>query len=124
MKDARVDRGCQRRVNFWGCIVTLCIEFSQLAFPGRESEKEEKHSYLLTSETIEAFHRVSRLVEQVLQAASQHNNSLCFLARVASEVHGADELGGMGSSKLLPENNSVGSHERRRRERSTRVTLL
>ena len=111
-------------MSFWGCIVTLCIEISQQAFPGRESEKEEKHSYLLTSETIEAFHRVSRLVEQALQAASPHDNSLCFLARVASKVHGADELGGMGSSKLLPEKNSVSSHERRRRERSTRVSLL
>jgi len=36
----------------------------------------------------------------VLQAASLHNSSLCFLAGVASEVHGADELGSMGSAKF------------------------
>jgi len=38
----------------------------------------------------EAFHRVPRFVEQVLQAAPQHNNSLRFLARIAPGVHGAD----------------------------------
>ena len=65
------------------------------------------------------------LVEQVLQAASLHNNSLCFLAGVTSEVHSADELSSMGSAKVLIENNIVGSsHERRRRESSELVSLL
>ena len=69
---------------------------------------------------VEAFHRVSRLFEQVLQAAPQLNNSLCFLARVAPGVHGADEPVSMSSSKskVLLENNIVSSHEKRRRESS------
>ena len=66
----------------------------------------------------EAFHCVPRFVEQVLQAALQHNSSLCFLARIAPGVHGADELVNMGSSKVLLENNSANSHEKRRRESS------
>jgi len=44
----------------------------------------------------EAFHHVPRFVEQVLQAALQHNNSLCFLARIAPGVHGTDEIISMG----------------------------
>ena len=60
----------------------------------------------------------------MLQAASQQNSSLCFLAEVASEVHGADELGSMGLAKVLLENNIVSSHERRHRESSEFVCLL
>ena len=66
----------------------------------------------------EAFHRVPRFVKQVLQAALQHNSSLCFLARIAPGAHGTDELVSMGSSKVLLENNSASSHEKRRRESS------
>ena len=66
----------------------------------------------------EAFHRVPRFVEHMLQEALQQNNSLFFLARIAPGVHGADELVSMGSSKVLLENNSVISHERRRKESS------
>jgi hypothetical protein len=73
---------------------------------------------------LEVFRRVSGLVEQVLRAASLHNNSLCFLAGVASEVHSADELSSMGLAKVLLENYIVGSHERRRRESSELVSLL
>jgi hypothetical protein len=58
----------------------------------------------------EAFHRVSRLVEQVLQAASQHNNSLCFLARIASGVHSAAEVGSMDLAKVLIEDGIISSH--------------
>jgi len=86
-------------------------------------EKEVKQTYLF-QKLLEAIHRVSGLVEQVLQAASQHNNSLCFLAGVASEVHSADELGSMGSAKVLLENDIASSNERRRRESSKRVSLL
>ena len=78
----------------------------------------------LIQKLLEAFHRVSRLFEQVLQEASLHNSSLCFHAGVASEVHSADELSSMGSAKVLLENNIVSSHERRRRESSKRVSLL
>jgi len=60
----------------------------------------------------------------VLQAASLHNNSLCFLAGVAPEVHGADELGSMGLATILLEDNIASSHERRRRESSKRDSLL
>ena len=60
----------------------------------------------------------------MLQAASLHNNSLCFLAGVTSEVHSADELSSMGSAKVLLENYIVSSHERRRRESSELVSLL
>jgi len=60
----------------------------------------------------------------MLQEALQHNNSLCFLARIAPGVHGADELVSMGSPKVLLENNSASSHEKRRRESSLRVSLL
>ena len=60
----------------------------------------------------------------MLQEASLHNKSLCFLAGVASEVHSADELGSMGLAKVLLENNIVSSHERRRRESSEFVCLL
>jgi len=66
----------------------------------------------------EAFHRVPRFVKLVLQAALQHNSSLCFLARIAPGAHGTDELVSMGSSKVLLENNSASSHEKRRRESS------
>ena len=59
----------------------------------------------------------------MLQAASLHNNSLCFLAGVASEVHSADELGSMGSAWVLLVNAIVSSHERRRRESSELVSL-
>ena len=55
----------------------------------------------------EAFHRVPRFVEQVLQAALQHNNSLCFLARIAPRVNGADDFDSIGSSKVLLDNNSA-----------------
>jgi hypothetical protein len=81
---------------------------------------ESRLNFLL----VKAFHCVSKLVEQVLQAALQPNNCLGFLARVASEVHGADELGSMGSSKVLLDNNSIISRERRRMESSKRVSLL
>jgi len=87
-------------------------------------ENKGKQSNLL-QKLLEAFHRVSRLAEQVLQAASLHNNSLCFLAGIASDVHSTDELSSMGSAKVLIENNIVGSsHERRRRESSELVSLL
>ena len=66
----------------------------------------------------ESSRRVPRFVEQVLQAALQNNNSLCFLTRVAPGVHGADEPASMSSSKVLLENNIVSSHEKRRRESS------
>ena len=66
----------------------------------------------------EAFHCVPRFVEQVLQAALQHNNSLCFHTRLSPGVDGADELGSMGSSMVLLENNSASSNEKRRRESS------
>jgi len=66
-----------------------------------------------------AFDRVPRVVEQVLQAALQHKNSLCFLTRISPGVHGADdELDSMGSSKVLLENDIVSSHEKRRKESS------
>ena len=51
----------------------------------------------------EAFGRVLRVVEQVLQAALQHKNSLCFLTKISLGVHGADELVSMGSSKVMLE---------------------
>jgi len=54
----------------------------------------------------------------MLQEALQQNNSQFFLARIAPGVHGADELVSMGSSKVLLENNSASSHEKRRRESS------
>ena len=57
----------------------------------------------------------------MLQAASLHNNSLCFLAGVAPEVHGADELGSMGLATILFEDNIASSHERR--ESSKRDSL-
>jgi len=41
-----------------------------------------------------------------------------FLARIAPGAHGTDELVSMGSSKVLLENNSASSHEKRRRESS------
>ena len=66
----------------------------------------------------EAFDPVPRVVEQVLQAALQHKNSLCFLTRISPGVHGADELDSMGSSKVLLENDIVSSHEKRRKESS------
>jgi hypothetical protein len=73
---------------------------------------------------IEEFHHVLRLVEQMLQAASLQNNSLCFLAEVSSGCHCADELGSMGSTKVLLEKNSMNSHERWRRESSKLVSLI
>ena len=73
---------------------------------------------------MEEFHRVLRLVEQMLQAASLQNSSLCFLAEVTSGCHCADELGSIGSTKVLLENNSVNSHERWRRESSKLVSLI
>jgi hypothetical protein len=60
---------------------------------------------------VEVFHHFSRLVEQALHAALQPNNSLCFLARVAPGVHGSDELGSIGSAKVLLENNRVSDHK-------------
>jgi len=66
----------------------------------------------------EAFDRVPRVVEQVLQAALLHKNSLCFLARVAPGVHGAGELDSMGSAKVILDKNSTSSHEKRRMESS------
>jgi hypothetical protein len=66
----------------------------------------------------EAFHCAPRVVEQVLQAALQHKNSLCFFTRLSPGVDGAGELDSMGSSKVLLENNSVISHEKMRRESS------
>ena len=61
---------------------------------------------------MEVFHHFSRLVEQFVYVALQHNSSLCFLARVAPGVHGADELGCTGLAKVLLENNRVSNHER------------
>jgi len=46
----------------------------------------------------------------VLQAASQHNNSLCFLARIASGVHSAAEVGSMDLAKVLIEDGIISSH--------------
>ena len=66
----------------------------------------------------EAFDRVPRVAEQVLQAALQHKNSLCFLTRISPGVHGAGELGSMGSSKVMLEKISAISHEKRRMESS------
>ena len=66
----------------------------------------------------EAFGRVLRVVEQVLQAALQHKNSLCFLTKISLGVHGADVLVSMGSSKAMLENYSARGHEKRRMESS------
>jgi len=66
-----------------------------------EYRRKEESRFTFIGKLAKVFHHLSRLAEQFVYAALQHSSSLCILARVAPGVHGADELGSMGSTKVL-----------------------
>ena len=78
-------------------IAALSFGFSDQRWPFLDEYRRMEESRLtFFGELVDVFHCVSSFAEQVAYVALQHNNRLCFLARVAPGVHDADELESMG----------------------------
>jgi len=96
---AQVDWSCRCRGSFRGRI-GYGFSDERRSFLDEYRRKEESRLTFFRK-LVEALHRTSRLGEQALHAALQHNSSLCFIARVATVLPAQGELPGLNSHALI-----------------------